>query len=97
MIDPTQLDPVFLNVLFAVLLNILTQIAKRFHTNPRTVFNVLALFISFVYAVIAFTGYQEQLLAVIASIATIIGTAAGIWHLVMRPESAFKKWWNSNS
>lgn len=90
-----QLDTQFIDIGLALVLNLLTQVAKPFHTNAFTVFKVVAFTLCIIYAVIAFLGYEEALLSIFGSLVTIVGLASGIWHLVMRPEGPVMKWWNN--
>lgn len=90
-----NIDSVFLDMLLAIGLNVLTQIAKRFHTDAMTVFKVVAFHVCLVYGAVSYLGYKEQLAAIGASIISIVAMASGFWHLLMRPEGPLMKWWNS--
>ena len=90
-----QLDPHFVDIGLALLLNVLTQVGKRFHTDPFTIFTILAFAISIVYGVVASLGYQESMMSVAGSVITIVSVASGFWHIIMRPEGPLMKWWNN--
>lgn len=90
-----QIDPQFVDIGLALLLNILTQVGKKFHVKPFTVFTALAFTVSVVYGLVAFLGYQEAMASILASVVTIVGLAAGFWHIIMRPEGPLMQWWNN--
>ena len=90
-----QLDPHFVDIGLAILINLATQVAKPFHTNPFTVFKVIAFILCVIYAVVSHLGYKEQLTSMVGSVITIVGLASGFWHLAMRPEGPLMQWWNN--
>jgi len=92
-----NLDPQFINIGLALVVNIVSQIAKRFHTDAFTVFKIAAFHVCLIYGAISFLGYKEQLASIAGSLFTVVGLASGFWHLVMRPEGPVMQWWNNRN
>lgn len=91
MIDISSADPTFLLFFFSVATNILTQIGKPFHKSPFQVFAVVSFVMCFIYAFIVFLYGHAATINVLVQMGQIFLTAAGAWHVLMRPEGQLQQ------
>jgi len=87
----SQLDPTFTLYFCSIAINVLTQIGKPLHRSPLQVFTFICFMVCMAYGVILLFVSHEVILLVLAKAWQIILMASGAWHLVMRPESAVRK------
>lgn len=86
MIDFSSVDPTFIQFIFMILINVLTQVGKPFHKSPFQVFALVSFIMCFIYAIVVFSFGHAATINVLVQMGQIFLTAAGAWHVLMRPE-----------
>lgn len=88
----TVLDPTLLSIVLGVIGTLLTQLAKRLHTDPRVVFAVICFLVALVYVFFILPLGTDFIMELVAKFVQVAAIASGIWHWFLRPESPVQKY-----
>ena len=94
MIDPSAVvDPTLMLALTGVIGHVITNVAKRYHTQPVSVVLAVCFILAGIHTFLLGTFGDAYISGLGAGFIVILGTATTLWHFFSRPEA--KKFWES--